>query len=239
VCNIVPVQVCFHIEPYKDRDITSLRSNLTYIISRYGNHSAFYRRPGSNLPVYYIYDSYLVPNDHWIALLSGGPDSVRGTPLDGVFLGLIVTQTHLDQLIRCGFDGYYTYFASDGFTFGSTTSNWASLAARARQMGLLFVPSVGPGYDDVRIRPWNAANSRDRQHGTYFERSFAAAVDSHPDVISITSFNEWHEGTQIEEAVTKQTADYRYADYSPGDADLYLKLSHKWILVYAQQKLRQ
>jgi len=170
---------------------------------------------------------------------NGGQDSVRGTSLDGIFLGLVVAKTDLDQLIQCGFDGYYTYFASDRFTYGSTSSNWASLAAQARQMGVLFVPSVGPGYIDVRIRPWNTHNTRDRELGAYFEREFAAAVDSHPDMISITSFNEWHEGTQIEEAVLKQTAVYRYADYSPADSDLYLKLSRKWTLAFAHQKLRQ
>ena len=31
-----------------------------------------------------------------------------------------------------------------------------------RKNGLLFIPSVGPGYDDTKIRPWNAAVSKDR-----------------------------------------------------------------------------
>lgn len=234
--------MCFHIEPYKGRDVDSLCGNLSYIVGHYGNHSAFYRHPDSNLPVYYIYDSYLVPDDQWIALLSrnaGGRDSVRGTELDGVFLGLLVDRTDAGRLIRCGFDGYYTYFASDRFTYGSTPGHWASLAAQAQQSGMLFVPSVGPGYDDVTIRPWNAANTRDRQQGAYFEHQFAAAIKSHPHVISITSFNEWHEGTQIEEAIPKQIASRHYSDYSPADTDFYLKLSHKWTLVYAKQKLRQ
>jgi len=114
-----------------------------------------------------------------------------------------------------------------------------SLALRARESGILFVPSVGPGYNDVRVRPWNAANTRDRQHGAYFERGFSAAVESRPAMISITSFNEWHEGTQIEEAVPKQTADHRYADYAPQGSDFYLNLSRKWSAVFAQQKLEQ
>ena len=32
----------------------------------------------------------------------------------------------------------------------------------SRKNGLLFIPSVGPGYDDTKIRPWNAAVSKDR-----------------------------------------------------------------------------
>ena len=27
---------------------------------------------------------------------------------------------------------------------------------------LLFIPSVGPGYDDTKIRPWNGVVSKDR-----------------------------------------------------------------------------
>jgi hypothetical protein len=34
--------------------------------------------------------------------------------------------------------------------------------AQARALGLLWAPSVGPGYDDSKIRPWNAAAVRDR-----------------------------------------------------------------------------
>ena len=32
-----------------------------------------------------------------------------------------------------------------------------------RDKGLIFVPSVGPGYNDVRIRPWNAHNTKARR----------------------------------------------------------------------------
>lgn len=98
---------------------------------------------------------------------NGSQDSIRGTALDGIFLGLVVDRIHLEQLIQSGFDGYYTYFASDQFTYGSSMRNWASLAARARQSNVLFVPSIGPGYDDVRIRPWNAKNTRNRRLGAY------------------------------------------------------------------------
>ena len=47
----------------------------------------------------------------------------------------------------------------------------------------------------------NAENTRDRENGGYYDRMFRAAVDASPDVVFITSFNEWGEGTQIEPAV--------------------------------------
>eukprot|EP00961_Rhodomonas_salina_P192568 2599180-Rhodomonas_salina.2 len=48
--------------------------------------------------------------------------------------------------------------AADGFSFGSTTGNWDRMARFAREHKMLFIPSVGPGYDDSKIRPWNRQN---------------------------------------------------------------------------------
>jgi hypothetical protein len=41
-----------------------------------------------------------------------------------------------------------------------------------------------------------------------------AAIASRADAVTITSFNEWHEGTQIEPAVPGRHARYRYLSYN-------------------------
>jgi glycoprotein endo-alpha-1,2-mannosidase len=51
---------------------------------------------------------------------------------------------------------------------------------------------------------------------------FDAAVKVHPDFIGITSFNEWHEGTQIEPAIPKRTGTFKYEDYGK-DPWFYIK----------------
>ena len=40
-----------------------------------------------------------------------------------------------------------------------------------------------------------------RQDGEFYRRTFQGAIDSKPDWVVITSFNEWLEGTQIEPSV--------------------------------------
>ena len=130
------------------------------------------------------------------------------------------------------FDGFYTYFATEVFTYGSTPANWPTLAEWARGSGKLFIPCVGPGYDDTRIRPWNAENTRPREGGAYYDRAFEAAIDAGPDLIGITSFNEWHEGTQIEPAVPKAIDGFRYEDYRPRAADYYLERTRFWVEQY-------
>jgi hypothetical protein len=44
-----------------------------------------------------------------------------------------------------GFDGFYTYFASEGFVYGSSRGNWPSMIDFANRNGLLSSISVGPG----------------------------------------------------------------------------------------------
>lgn len=39
-----------------------------------------------------------------------------------------------------------------GFTYGSTSSNWARIRQWATDNDKLFIASVGPGYDDVPVR---------------------------------------------------------------------------------------
>ena len=42
----------------------------------------------------------------------------------------------------------------------------------ARQHKMIFVPSIGPGYIDTAIRPWNAQNTREREDGAYYARGW-------------------------------------------------------------------
>ena len=158
-----------------------------------------------------------------------GEHSLRNTVIDSIFIGLVVEDKHKNEIASSGFDGFYTYFASSGFSFGSSTTHWNQLSNFAKSKNLLFIPSVGPGYIDDRVRPWNKRNTKDRADGFYYEHNFKAALASKPDIISITSFNEWHEGTQIEKAVPKKYDEYKYLDYLPYDSSYYLVLTKKWI----------
>jgi glycoprotein endo-alpha-1,2-mannosidase len=210
------MKVALHLEPYEGRSADSVREDLFYLNERYGEHPALYRVPATApvgqvdrprlVPVYYVYDSYHIAASEWARLLKGdGPSGVRGTNSDGFFIGLWLEQQHGEELATAGFNGAYTYFAAEGFSYGSTIRHWPRMATFAQQRGLKFIPSVGPGYDDSRIRPWNAAHRRDRESGEYYRRMWQAALglEAQPWAVSITSFNEWGEGTQIEAAVPR------------------------------------
>ncbi|KAK7142592.1 hypothetical protein R3I94_012068 [Phoxinus phoxinus] len=234
------LKVVFHIEPYKGRDDANMRENIKYIVERYGNHPAFYRyktSTGKFLPLYYVYDSYLQTPDVWAELLKpNGISTIRDTPYDGIFIALLVEEKHKKDIQTAGFDGLYTYFATNGFTYGSSHHNWRSIKTFCDYNDLVFIPSIGPGYIDTSIRPWNSQNTRNRINGKYYENAFNAAVEARPQIISITSFNEWHEGTQIEKAIPKTWGKTVYLDYLPHKPTVYLELTQKWAKKFSEEQ---
>ncbi len=159
------IKIAFHLEPYPGRTIESVKEDVEYVISRYGHYSSFYRDVArDNLPLFYVYDSYHIESYNWARLLTKKGDvTLRKTKYDGIFIGLWLHPQHGKVLQTGGFDGAYSYFATDGFSYGSTTQNWKSMSSFCRKNQMICSLSVGPGYNDSLIRPWNDFNSRDRE----------------------------------------------------------------------------
>mgnify|MGYP001792251846 FL=1 len=65
--------------------------------------------------------------------------------------GLAVEAAHLEKIYNSGFDGMYTYFASDTFVYGSKPMNWNHISSYCKQREMMFIPSVGPGYIDTEV----------------------------------------------------------------------------------------
>lgn len=118
------MKVNFHLEPYKERTALSVRKDIEYILNKYGQHPAFYRRKDKRsfkeLPLFYVYDSYLISIKEWQKiLLLESSSTIRKTDLDSLLIGLYVNLKDGQQIKDAGFDGLYTYFASDGFSHGN------------------------------------------------------------------------------------------------------------------------
>lgn len=91
----------------------------------------------------------------------------------------------------------------------------------ARESGLRLIPNVMPGYDDTRLRGLTR-EIFDRRGGQFYRDYWSLAsdfVDARQPFLFITSFNEWHEGSELEpsaeygdtylELTRKQTAELR------------------------------
>ena len=74
-----------------------------------------------------------------VSVRGNGPSNSTHSPSqDGFFIGLWLDQQHGNDLVDGGFNGAYTYFATDGFSWGSTTHNWATMSRFCEERGILF-----------------------------------------------------------------------------------------------------
>jgi hypothetical protein len=136
------------------------------------------------IDTFYLYEPLSVPAEDWARLNANHADVT------------IYAQTGLvGYAKKAGFDGIYTY---DLLTWGPRS--FARICAAARDNGLLCAPSIGPGYDarrgsgDERLKP--------RRDGATYDEMWRAAIKAGANRVTITSYNEWHEGTQIEAAAS-------------------------------------
>ena len=240
------LEVCVHLEPYEGRTAASVRRDMDLILETLALHRAYHRI--GQKPVFYAYDSYHIAPRDWATEL----DPIRHRAF---VIALVLDKHHLDDYVIHGpFDAAYSYFGATGFTFCSTPSHWADLAALAAGASKLFIPCVAPGYDDRRVRPWNGQNLRERQHGDYYDAMWRAAIASLrgvdiaalrgasaskvPSIVGVTSFNEWHEGTQIEEAIpfsSSRPGILPYSDYAPATATFYLDKTRSWVSTFLDE----
>jgi glycoprotein endo-alpha-1,2-mannosidase len=108
-------------------------------------------------------------------------------------LRVFAQTSHVGFAARAGFAGFYTY---DILEYGG--AKFGRFCQQAHAVGILCAPSVGPGYHayaangDPRVKP--------REAGATYDSMWRAAIDARADFVTITSYNEWGEGTQIEPA---------------------------------------
>jgi glycoprotein endo-alpha-1,2-mannosidase len=170
---------------------------------------------------FYVYDSTKTPDREWQAL----NDHLQGVTL--------LANTALPgKAVAGGFAGFYTYdvYIYDG-------SSFPRICASARLHGLLCAPSVGPGYNAHRAT--GDTRVRGRNSGVTYDRMWRSAVRAAADVVTITSYNEWHEGTQIEpaKAVGAPYASYNGAYGLVGRAAqlAYLNRTAYWVRRYHER----
>jgi len=131
-------------------------------------------------------------------------------------------------IINGHFDGSYNYGVLETDQVGY---KWAlNLPA-----DVWYVPGINPGFSARRIGYEDWVNTPRRGGDTYdnrWERMFAVGVE--PTLVAITTFNEWHEGTQIEPAVSGMTRPNgdTYLDYGPLGPEGYLSMTHEWSEVF-------
>jgi len=211
------ITIAAHIEPYRGRTVESTVEDVA-------------RLQALGIRTFYVYRPFDLPAEEW----APANDQLRAQGLT------MMAQTTLVGAAAAGhFSGIYTY---DIRTFGGGL--FARLCAQARTRGLLCAPSVGPGFDAKRATGDPLVKPRKR--GKTYDSMWSAAIAAGADRITITSFNEWQEGTQIEAAATPtRRGGYRYGSYdgawgryAVAAETAYLDRTAEWAHVFHSQGLR-
>lgn len=101
----------------------------------------------------------------WSILVSSGQDCCFFVVLCWTWL----QQQHDQGLEHARNAEVYEYCRALWCLFWTFYAFSLSFCLYCRRHDLIFVPSVGPGYDDSKIRPWNTQNTHRRMGGRYYD----------------------------------------------------------------------
>ena len=222
------IQVAFHIEPYNGRNPESLIGDIQYLYRQYGNSPAFFRslatsryspdrQPKGMFFVWSIEGRSGENGSYWQAAL----DQIHELPESGL---VIANSLDARWIEGSHFDGLYNYVSlhleEGGF-------DWA----RSLPPETLYVPSVIPGFSARRVG-YAEDTFVPREEGSTFSRQWDSALNAgvEPALVTVTSFNEWHEGSMIEPARSgvNDGNGYTYEEYGALSPEGYLDLTREW-----------
>lgn len=193
------------------RQVDQAVRDLTYLVTTYGRHPGFLKVDGR--PVVFVYGRVMgqVPLNAWPDIITGAR-AATGSDV------LLIADGYSDAFARL-FDGIHTYNIA-GQVRGKAPDGVRQMAAQsfpgavalARRRAAISCVTIIPGYDDTKIR--KPGLKAERHDGATYQVLWEEAIKADPDWVLITSWNEWHEGSEIEP--------------SWEDGDRYLQLTGEW-----------
>jgi hypothetical protein len=202
---------------------------INHINNTYSGHPAFYKHGTKG--VFYIFSSHRGLNPSGTAIVENCCFANYYEPLDALKQNnIILAQTTDARAIRNEANGVNdgNYFSGLYNYSKASASAWQTAATECRNASAVWSPSVVPGYLDDRAVEGQGAEDFDRDGAHLYKTQWMTAKAQPYTFISITSFNEWHEGTQIEPARSSPPTDVPYQTYGD-DEEIFLTITRNYI----------
>jgi len=164
-------------------------SDINYIISRYGSNSSFLTVEGLPVIFFYVRVTEKFSLAEWENVFA---------ELDRQGRRIFAIADGLRNEFLSVFQGIHTYNPVS-LPLDLVAEQYKAASLLARLQGALFAATVVPGYDEAYKQASNLFV--DRAGGDTYRAYWDIAHVSNPQWILITSFNEWHEGSEIEPSV--------------------------------------
>jgi uncharacterized protein YraI len=173
--------------PFFD-NATTVTNALATLLATHAQHPAYLHYQGK--PVIFFWRQQRFSVDDWAAIRNQvDPDRTTYWIAEGV-----------DIEYQAVFDGHHLYSIAWAGSPADQLAKWADRVrgyAADNQVERIWVATAMPGYDDSRL-PRENTFAVPRRNGDYFRETWQAAIATQPDILIVTSFNEWLEGTQLE-----------------------------------------
>lgn len=176
----------------------AIASALRYVFAHYGASPYFFHWHGK--PVIFIWD----PLGHgrtlaqWAAIRRQvDPHNRTIWSAEGTDAGLLAVFDGLHLFSA----GYWGILASDMPAVDQGFRAKVDAYNQAHHSHKVWAAGVQPGYNDTRVPGRSGTYIVPRHNGATYRTSWQAALSSHPDWITISTFNEWFEGGMIEPSV--------------------------------------
>lgn len=190
------LSVCAYVEKVASPD--ALVADILYLYQHHMKKPSWLRLNGK--PVLFLFDRVLqtIGLDGWKTARAKIEKAAPGAIL---FAG---TANSLDEIAarKPLFDVLHIYSLQFEAAKHAADDDWRSQFYTSwvkAQAGLkATTATVSPGFDDSRLPDRDKPVKIDRGDGSPYVLLWQAAIAAKPDWILIVSFNEWHEGSQIE-----------------------------------------
>ncbi|MBC8181046.1 glycoside hydrolase family 99-like domain-containing protein [candidate division KSB1 bacterium] len=166
-----------------------IKKHLRYILNNYGDHPSFFKF--EDKPVIFLYGLPLtrIPADKWQQVVT----DLRN---EGFEFFISVDSFGADYVKI--FDGFHTYNPLY-HTQDQLRSIFKANLITSFYHQKIYAATILPGYDDTVIRTPGIQVSR--ENGAFYEGQWQVLAETKPAWVLITSWNEWHEGSDIEPSV--------------------------------------
>lgn len=173
-------------------DSGTVTNALATLLATHAQHPAYFRHQGK--PVIFFWRQQKFSVETWAAIRNQ-VDPGRGS---------YWVAEGTDISYQAIFDGHHLYSIAWAGSPAGELSKWADRVRSFEsdhEVDRLWIATVMPGYNDTRLPRANSF-AVSRRNGDYYRETWQGALASQPDMLILTSFNEWLEGTQVEPSIT-------------------------------------